>query len=103
MSVLKSAFADQNFPLPAGDKLLKFLRKEYTPSLVKDEIRLSLEQNKCSKIYTEKLYILCLDGTIELHTRQSAVTEIEKEIQAEDSKWTTFNENKILKTSRYQS
>lgn len=76
ISALKSATDLQQ---PARDKILKFLNKEYTPNVVKEEIRLSLEKqpttysgndiNRPLETYTEKLYILCQDGNIELHTR----------------------------------
>ena len=41
ISALKSATDLQQ---PARDKILKFLNKEYTPNVVKEEIRLSLEK-----------------------------------------------------------
>lgn len=57
---------------------LRFLNKEYAPTQVKEEIRLSLQkesgtyydnESRPLETYTEKLYILCQDGNIELHTR----------------------------------
>ena len=75
ISALKSATDLQQ---PARDKILKFLNKEYIPSALKEEIRLSLEkqvaqyfdnENRPLETYMEKLYILCQDGNIELHTR----------------------------------
>ena len=63
------------------DKILKFLKKEYVPSIAKEEIRLSIEKlpgrlpiyydKSCNPLetYMEKVFILCQNGCIELHTR----------------------------------